>query len=61
MSEVNTQRKQGQQNEVLKNFCVCPVVCVCVWGGGGGGGGGGPGPSPGSATDMVLLYITEAI
>ena len=36
---LNTQCKQGQQNKVLKNFCVCPV-CVC----GGGGGGGGEAP-----------------
>ena len=33
---LNTQCKQGQQNKVLKNFCVSGV-CVC----GGGGGGGG--------------------
>ena len=54
---LNTQCKQGQQNKVLKNFCVS-CVCVCVVGGGGGGGGGGrgpPGPSPGSATVAYIV------
>ena len=40
-SRLNTQCKQSQRNKVLKNCCVCPVVCVC-----GGGGGGGEGPAP---------------